>query len=216
MVDKEEVWTFEEAYCPFPFAVRRPVVTYEAPGVPVRFFADQLPATGAVFSFTHNNLWFTNYRVAQRGPVTFRYALTGRAVHHAQPHPARRPQLLPDTRTDKLFAKTAIAIRWRAGGGAFSQGASRAVPTGCRPHAMRFVERIAQRRHWEPDHRQPCIRWTQTESWCPMISWLGDVAVGAVRELTGDVALAPQTPIAPEQPARQLRILRLSTRVPRA
>ncbi len=140
-VDKEEVSLSEEAYYAFPFALRRPDITYEVPGAHVRFWADQLPGsaldwqaigrfadlstaqsgvtlaspsaplvqfgrirtqefrtrpgrlyepagaaeapkdehlptTGAVFSFTHNNLWFTNYRVAQRGPVTFRYALT--------------------------------------------------------------------------------------------------------------------------------------------
>jgi alpha-mannosidase len=33
------------------------------------------PKTGSVFSYTHNNLWGTNYRIAQDGPVTFRYAI---------------------------------------------------------------------------------------------------------------------------------------------
>ncbi|MPZ84412.1 MAG: hypothetical protein GEV28_30080 [Actinophytocola sp.] len=33
------------------------------------------PKSGSVFSYTHNNLWGTNYRIAQEGPVTFRYAI---------------------------------------------------------------------------------------------------------------------------------------------
>lgn len=38
--------------------------------------ADYAPKHGWLFSYAMNNLWFTNYRVAQEGPVTFRYAIT--------------------------------------------------------------------------------------------------------------------------------------------
>lgn len=45
-------------------------------GVEVDLDADRYrPESGSVFSYTHNNLWGTNYRIAQEGPVTFRYAI---------------------------------------------------------------------------------------------------------------------------------------------
>jgi alpha-mannosidase len=37
--------------------------------------ADYEPTNGSIFSYTHNNLWGTNYRIAQEGPVTFRYSI---------------------------------------------------------------------------------------------------------------------------------------------
>ena len=40
------------------------------------------PKSGSVFSYTHNNLWGTNYRIAQEGPVTFRYAIGSHADGH--------------------------------------------------------------------------------------------------------------------------------------
>jgi alpha-mannosidase len=45
-------------------------------GKPDGVNADEfLPKSGHVFSYTHNNLWFTNYRIAQEGPVTFDYSI---------------------------------------------------------------------------------------------------------------------------------------------
>lgn len=41
--------------------------------------ADYAPKHGWIFSYALNNLWFTNYRVAQEGPVTFRYGITSHA-----------------------------------------------------------------------------------------------------------------------------------------
>lgn len=35
-----------------------------------------LPMNGSIFSYNYNNLWFTNYRIAQAGPTTFHYAIT--------------------------------------------------------------------------------------------------------------------------------------------
>ena len=37
--------------------------------------AEYAPTNGSIFSYTHNNLWGTNYRIAQEGPVTFRYSI---------------------------------------------------------------------------------------------------------------------------------------------
>jgi hypothetical protein len=34
-----------------------------------------LPTNGSIFSYTYNNLWFTNYRIAQSGPTTFHYGI---------------------------------------------------------------------------------------------------------------------------------------------
>lgn len=52
-------------------------------GQPVSVDPNQyLPKSGAVFSYTHNNLWGTNYRIAQEGPVTFRYAIGSHESGH--------------------------------------------------------------------------------------------------------------------------------------
>lgn len=40
------------------------------------------PKSGSVFSYTHNNLWGTNYRIAQEGPVTFRYSIGSHGADH--------------------------------------------------------------------------------------------------------------------------------------
>lgn len=50
---------------------------------------EYLPKNGSVFSYTHNNLWATNYRIAQEGPVTFRYAI-GSHEHGHDPVRATR------------------------------------------------------------------------------------------------------------------------------
>lgn len=38
-----------------------------------------LPKNGSIFPYAYNNLWFTNYRIAQAGPTTFHYAITSHA-----------------------------------------------------------------------------------------------------------------------------------------
>jgi hypothetical protein len=38
-----------------------------------------LPRNGHLYSYVFNNLWMTNYRIAQEGPVTFHYSIAGHA-----------------------------------------------------------------------------------------------------------------------------------------